>query len=368
MSSNLKLTYYGFNYGDYYNGEYADNNSLSAVAATGANSVALTPDFGIDIASSSVYAGGATTDTGANLKTAITDATADGMTSFVRPLIDYLYPQESTSFPGNYYVPDADWSGNPSGYSAGNLPAGVTPATVPAAAYGDGDTVNWRAELWPGDINVTTFFGSPTTVGSYDYMIVKEAKAAQAAGATLFSVGTELDSLATNAAYTGDWDTLIADVRAVFSGKLTYSATWTTASQVTFWNELDYVGLDGYVPLSNTVPATAAANPSLASLVAGWNTVSKVQIAYSGGTTVSDVMGGLSAIDYFDTLAQSSMSKQFMFTEIGYQNDTSAATDPTGGSATGRHRSNASGLALSGILQRLGRRPADRRRQRGLGG
>jgi hypothetical protein len=46
MSSNLKLTYYGFNYGDYYNGEYADNNSLSAVAATGANSVALTPDFG----------------------------------------------------------------------------------------------------------------------------------------------------------------------------------------------------------------------------------------------------------------------------------------------------------------------------------
>ena len=81
------------------------------------------------------------------------------------------------------------------------------------------------------------------------------------------------------------WESLIADVRAAApSLKLTYSANWSNASQVTFWNKLDYVGLDGYVPLSNTIPdAQNNNNPSLASLIAGWNTASSVQIAYSGG-------------------------------------------------------------------------------------
>jgi VCBS repeat-containing protein len=333
----LTLTYKGFNYVDYYNGEYSDNDTLSDVEATGANSVALTPDWGIDLATSSIYAGGATTDSLADLTTAIDEANADGMTSFVRPLIDFLYPQESKTYPGNYYVPDSDSASNPSGYIASNLPAGATAVTVPVSAYDDGDTVNYRGELSPNDINLATFFGSPTMVGSYDYMIVSEARQAQAAGAKLFAVGVEMDSLAndTNPAVEADWDNLIADVRAVFTGKLTYSANWSTASQVTFWNKLDYVALDGYVPLSNVVPTTAAGNPTLASLIAGWNTPSSVKIAYSGGTTVSQQLGGLSAIDAFDKLAQQSIDKQFIFSELGYQNDTGAATDPTGGSATG---------------------------------
>jgi len=333
----LTLTYKGFNYVDYYNGEYSDNDTLSDVEATGANSVALTPDWGIDLATSTIYAGGATTDSLADLTTAIDEANADGMTSFVRPLIDFLYPQESKTYPGNYYVPDSDSASNPSGYIASNLPVGATAATVPASAYNDGDTVNYRGDLSPSDINLATFFGSPTTVGSYDYMIVSEAKQAQAAGAKLFAVGVEMDSLAddTNPAVEADWDNLIADVRAVFTGKLTYSANWSTASQVTFWSKLDYVALDGYVPLSNVVPTTASGNPTLASLIAGWNTPSSVKIAYSGGVTVSQQLGGLSAIDAFDALAQQSIDKQFIFSELGYQNDAGAATDPTGGSATG---------------------------------
>jgi VCBS repeat-containing protein len=338
----LTLKYKGFNYPDFYDGEYSASNlsaSLPDVVTTGANSVALTPDFGIDIAASSVYAGGGTTDTTTDLAAAISAATQDGLTSFVRPLIDFLYPQESTAYPGNYYVPDGDSALNPNGYSTNNLPSGVTPSevvTVPVGAYGDGDTVNYRGELSPLDINIAKFFGSPTTVGSYDYVIVQEAKAAQADGATLFSIGTELDSLADDTAATSYWKTLITDVRAVFSGKLTYSSNWATADQVTFWSKLDYVGIDGYVPLSNVVPDAAGDNnPTLASLVNAWSTPSNVVIAYSGGETVSQVTGGLSVIDDFDQLAQQSITKQFIFTEFGFQNDTGAATDPTGGSETG---------------------------------
>jgi VCBS repeat-containing protein len=311
------------------------------VEATGANSVALTPDFGIDIAASTVYAGGATTDTTADLSAAVTAAAKAGLTSFVRPLVDFLYPQASTTYPGNYYVPDGDNSSNPNGYNVNNLPPGVTPSqvvVVPVAAYAAGDAVNYRGELSPSDINVAKFFGSDTTAGSYDYVIYQEAKAAQADGASMFSIGTELDSLAisTSTAIKNDWLTLIADVRTVFKGALTYSSNWVNAGQVTFWSKLDYVGIDGYIPLSNTVPDAAGDNnPSEASLVAGWNTVSSVTIAGSGGETVGQALNNMSVIDYFDQLAQQSINQKLIFTEFGFQNDTGAATDPTGGSETG---------------------------------
>jgi hypothetical protein len=337
---NLTLAYRGYNYVDFYNGEYASGNlnSLNSVAATGAHSVALTPDFGIDVAQSSIYAGGITTDTVADQQAAIAAATQQGMTSFVRPLIDFLYDQSSphgTEFGDSYY--------GTFNYDSRNLPTGepdanggTIPNTTPANPGGAGFT-NYRGALNPADMNVATFFGSPTTPGSYDYMIVNEAKMAAAAGATLFAVGTELDSLADNPAYTSDWTTLIADIRAAApSLKLTFSANWATASQVTFWNALDYVGIDGYVPLSNVIPdANNDNNPSLQSLINGWTQPSNVQIAFSGGETVSQALGGKSAVDYFDTLAQQSISHQFIFSEVGYQNDTGAATDPTGGSNQG---------------------------------
>ncbi|HEV2336832.1 MAG TPA: hypothetical protein VGS13_15110 [Stellaceae bacterium] len=336
-ATGLSLTYKGFNYVDYYNQEYSDHNTLPAVAGTGANAVALTPDWGIDVAQSSIYAGGETTDT-TNLGTAIREANQNGMTAFVRPLVDFLYNQKSVHGPinfnpGDYYVPPGpvDTRNLPSGEPDAN--GGTIPATLNGTVPAGAGTDNYRGFLNPADIDVPVFFGSPTTPGSYDYMIVSEAKKAAAAGATLFSVGTELDSLADNPAYTTYWTNLIADVRAAApSLKLTFSANWATASQVTFWNKLDYVGIDGYVPLSNTIPATAAQNPSLASLITGWNKPSNVTIAFSGGTTVSQTLGGLSAIDAFDKLAQKSINKQFIFTEFGYQNDTGAATDPTGGS------------------------------------
>src|SRR5579864_1579098 len=338
----LTTPFRGYNYVDYYNGEYAAGNlgSLQQAAATGAHSVALTPDYGIDVAESTIYSGGATTDTVADQQAAIAAAAQNGLTTFVRPLIDFLYDQVSVNGPifgaaGDYYVTN--------NFNTADLPTGQPDAnggTVPNTTNGNPaghGTTNFRGFLNPADINVGTFFGNPTTPGSYDYMIVNEAKMAAAAGATLFSVGTELDSLATNAAYTGEWTTLIADIRAAApSLKLTYSTTWDTANKVTFWSSLDYVGIDGYVPLSNVIPDAANDNnPSLQSLIQGWTQPSSVQIAFSGGETVSQVTGGMSAIDFFDTVAQQSKTGQFIFTELGYQNDTGAATDPTGGSNQG---------------------------------
>ena len=92
-------------------------------------------------------------------------------------------------------------------------------------------------------------------------MIVDEATVAQANGATMLCIGTELDQL-TGPAYLSDWTDIISAVRAVFTGKLTYSADWdddispwqgqhgltagtgNLATQVSFWSQLDYVGID----------------------------------------------------------------------------------------------------------------------------
>jgi hypothetical protein len=47
-------------------------------------------------------------------------------------------------------------------------------------------------------------------------------------------------------------------------GKLTYAANWDDFDKVPFWNELDYIGIDAYFPLSN------ATTPSVLELNDAW--------------------------------------------------------------------------------------------------
>jgi hypothetical protein len=166
-------------------------------------------------------------------------------------------------------------------------------------------------------------------------MIVDEATVAQANGATMLCTGTELDQL-TGPAYLSDWTDIISAVRAVFSGKLTYSADWdddvspwkgqhglaagtgNLATQVSFWSQLDYVGIDCYAALSD------AANPTLAGLVAGWT-----QTPTDAET--KSVTGNQSLISYFDSVATAT-GKPLLFTELGYESATDAASQPSGSS------------------------------------
>jgi hypothetical protein len=115
----------------------------------------------------------------------------------------------------------------------------VPPAVVPASAFQNGDTTKFRGCIVPQDLGhgVDAFFGSPTKAGSYDAMIVTQAQQAATKGATLFSVGTEPDSLAgdTDANVEKDWTDLIADVRTAAPGlNLAYAATWPHVAETTF--------------------------------------------------------------------------------------------------------------------------------------
>ena len=292
----LSLTNQGFDYVAYYNGAYENADSLPALAQTGANSVELSLEYGIDPHSSTVYADSNYTDSLAALGASIRQAVALGQAVMVRPLIDFLKPSDLTGTP----------------YSVGD----------------------WRTYYNPGaagSATANTFFASYTT------MILQEAQVAVANGATSLCIGTELDQI-TGPAYLGYWDTIINDLRTDDpSLKLTYAADWdddqspwqwggtglqagtgNLATQVSFASQLDSIGIDEYAPISD------AADPTLAQLVAGWTQTPT-------DPTSLAVTSGQSLIDYFEGVA-AAIGKPLVFTELGYENATDAAAQPAGSS------------------------------------
>jgi len=98
---------------------------------------------------------------------------------------------------------------------------------------------------------------------SYEGYVLPYAREAQAAGADMFCVGREMDS--TVVRREADWRALVARIRALFHGPLTYSANFDTWQGIGFWDAFDFIGVSAYFPLSDRP------FPSLAELEVGWN-------------------------------------------------------------------------------------------------
>ena len=121
-----------------------------------------------------------------------------------------------------------------------------------------------------GDANGITFSSPGETLSDpaaffaqYKAFVLQWAELAQQDHVAILSIGSEMLA-ATGPQYTSYWDDIIASVRAVYSGKLTYFALESEVSQIGFWNKLDYAGVDVFPDLSS------AANPTVAQLNAGW--------------------------------------------------------------------------------------------------
>ena len=108
------LSFKGFNYVSYYNGGYANANSLPALVGTGANAVALAFEYGIDVKNSAVYADANYTDSSATIAATIAEANSHGLKVMVRPLIDFLDPTKI----GSYGVGDWRSTYNPTNAAA----------------------------------------------------------------------------------------------------------------------------------------------------------------------------------------------------------------------------------------------------------
>jgi hypothetical protein len=122
-----------------------------------------------------------------------------------------------------------------------------------------------REQGWHGEIEMRDDADWRRWFERYGEYLLAHAREAQAAGADAFCVGRELDR--TVLAREADWRRLIARVRGVFPGPLTYSAHHDSFDRLGFWDALDFAGVAAYFPIA------ASARPTDAELAAGWQPV-----------------------------------------------------------------------------------------------
>ncbi len=118
---------------------------------------------------------------------------------------------------------------------------------------------------WVGDLKMASEADWEVWFDSYEKFILHYAELAEHEKMDALAVGTELCGTSSRAA---DWRKLIAKIRAVYHGPLTYCANWEEAARVPFWDALDFIGIQAYYPLSSS------ARPTPAELRASWDRIS----------------------------------------------------------------------------------------------
>jgi hypothetical protein len=109
---------------------------------------------------------------------------------------------------------------------------------------------------WPGEVEMKTEADWARWWQGYRRYVLHHAFLARWAGADLFSVGCELSKTVKREA---EWRDLIAAVRLLYPGVVTYSGNWYGDLEgVHFWDALDLIGIDSYYPLSASPQATRA--------------------------------------------------------------------------------------------------------------
>lgn len=249
-SGPVNWTYKGFTIASWgTNDLYNAGPALQQLASEGANTVTFVVTWYTDnLSSTNVYATGSTSSDAA-LEWAIQQAHTDGLKVMLKPHLD-------------------------------------------AASGG------WRANINPTDYR--------TWFNNYDAMIEHYADIAQQYHVELLCIGAELIDMSTNSSYTPYWNALISNIRGRYSGKLTYSANWGSGSfatefnRIPFWNNLDYIGISAYFPVSDTSACSVSdANAHWASWQS--NTIQPYQ---------------------------QQIGKPVLFTEIGYRSGTGTCNQP----------------------------------------
>ena len=149
---------------------------------------------------------------------------------------------------------------------------------------------------WRGDIDFNQESQWNIFFREYEEWIDTIATISETAGADYFCIGTELMN---SLKYEDEWRRIIAEIRKVYTGKITYAANWDKYEEVPFWDALDYIGIQAYFPL------TTKNNPSEGEIDLGWDHIYNRIIPYA-----------------------KNLKKQILFTEIGYDVSETAALKP----------------------------------------
>ncbi|UBM58574.1 hypothetical protein LAG90_17365 [Marinilongibacter aquaticus] len=183
----------------------------------------------------------------------------------------------------------------------GEQPAGVASCIQMAKAQGLG--VLLKPHIWSGR---GTFTGDLSFASeaewqhfekTYRAYLLQYAQLAEEYKVEMFCIGTEMAKMVEERPQF--WKTLIHDIRQCYGGKLTYAENWDSYADVPFWKSLDFIGIDGYFPLSSE------RDPDLETLKKGW----KKHLKGLGKTA-------------------STWRKPILFTEFGYRSCDFSAEKP----------------------------------------
>jgi len=119
----------------------------------------------------------------------------------------------------------------------------------------------WHGE-YTGHLKMSTEEDWKTLEDSYRNFIVDFAQLAEEENVEMFCIGTELEQFTKSRP--DFWNSLITEIRTVYKGKLTYAANWDEYKRISFWEELDYIGVDAYFPVSHSK------TPSVEEVRKGW--------------------------------------------------------------------------------------------------
>ena len=147
----------------------------------------------------------------------------------------------------------------------------------------------WMHNTWIGDYNPEKEADWKRWENDYSNYILTFARIADSMKVEAFCIGTEYrTAIKKRPAY---WQKLIVDVRQIYKGKLTYCANWDDFKEVKFWPDLDFIGISGYFPLSESK------TPDVKELNKSWKPIKKDLKSYSAD-----------------------LNKPVLFIEIGYRN------------------------------------------------
>ena len=105
-------------------------------------------------------------------------------------------------------------------------------------------------EGWCGQFGLKTEQDWLEWEKDYTKYILTNATIAQKYNVEVLCIGTEYKIAATKRSIF--WGELIRSIRKIYNGKVTYAANWDNYQNISFWKELDYIGVDAYFPLSET--------------------------------------------------------------------------------------------------------------------
>ncbi|WP_272021794.1 glycoside hydrolase family 113 [Olleya namhaensis] len=130
----------------------------------------------------------------------------------------------------------------------------------------------WKGEF-TGFLEMTTEADWLTFETTYSKFILTFAQVAEDTNTEIFCIGTELEKFV--AARPDYWSALIKKIRTIYKGKLTYAANWNEFEKTPFWEQLDYIGIDAYFPVSDSK------TPTIEECLEGWKKHKKLIVDFS---------------------------------------------------------------------------------------